>query len=927
MYQLKEILLIYLTGGLTFIPILLAVLYFSSSTYKAPLSTQSSTTQQEEEEKPRNPYAQQEKKGWIRLTKRYKPKGTSESNVAVLMSGIQSYVQGSKRTKEHVYAQLKCGALFIYESDQPHEECKIIIPIHNYTVSIYPEKGQDHDIFGRSIALRLTPKRDNNNKDDEILLKEEKEEEDTTSASSPHLTTNSELFITCARPVDKEDWYFGLLAATEMMTESPTSHVEMMDKTHFDASAMNLLISTVQQDAEYREVQWLNAILGRLFLGLYKTDEMRQYFQEKISKKINKIKRPSFLGEITVQSVDIGNGIPFVTQPKLLSLTPEGDLLAEAKLHYAGGLRVVIQTDFNWTYSSLMKPIKIPLVLSVTLKKLAGKFMLKIKPPPTNRYWIGFYELPVMDWEITPIVSDKQIRLSMVTNAIQGKIRESMMENVVLPNLDDFPFCPSGGKGGIFGERVPKPSSPEESSTGASPALSMDMLGNKVNPVPPPKVVITQDSLDLSPKPPTRRAESLSALLDTPSLITDQTMRNRRSKSTSPSDSHHLAAVTSMLRSRGYSNPDILLRPAGGSSEIKVNGTVSEPQQEEEKEVAITTTMQVEEEESIAVATTPPPSFTRRLSSNIVGFRKKHLQQQQQQQQQEVVMVEDEGLPDEPESYFPLDTTNKKEVVQQEEINATATTVITASEAGAVTPTSATTPLATIQVEEIKKEKEEIIIQQPQQPIKQKQQDDAISIKSNKSTTTKINILSKVISNKISSSTTKIINHSNTKKSSSALYYMAGNMFTSSKKSGNKVTREMRDERNRELQESHNRKMMNLFITSPPTSPSSLSSSSETLREEEVKQERKRNISMMPPPLPPRPTTIKTTTFSSASSAASSLSSSEEEEEEVSSSPEEEKILEPSVDVGHIDLKQQQQHKEKVFIVNHHHQEHGLSLL
>ncbi|KAI8078571.1 putative integral membrane protein conserved region-domain-containing protein, partial [Thamnidium elegans] len=342
------------------------------------------------------------------------------------MSGIQSYVQGSKRQKEHVFAELKCGALFIYETNQLNEDCKIIIPIHNYNVSIYPENHQDHDIFGGD-------------------------------ASSPYLTSNNELFISCARPVDKEDWYFGLLAATNMMSESP-SHVEMMDITHFDLAAMQTLISTVQQDAEYREVQWLNAILGRLFLGMYKTEEMRDYFQEKISKKTQKIKRPSFLGEISVQSVDIGNSIPFVTQPKLLSLTPEGDLTAEATVHYAGGLQVVIQTDFNWNYSSLMKPIRVPLVLSVTLKKLSGKLLLKVKPPPTNRYWVAFYEMPVMDWEITPIVSDKQIRLSMVTNAIQSKIREFMLENVVLPNMDDFAFCPSGGKGGIFGERVPKPS-------------------------------------------------------------------------------------------------------------------------------------------------------------------------------------------------------------------------------------------------------------------------------------------------------------------------------------------------------------------------------------------------------------------------------------------------------------------------------------
>ncbi|KAI8643403.1 putative integral membrane protein conserved region-domain-containing protein, partial [Parasitella parasitica] len=277
--------------------------------------------------------------------------------------------------------------------------------------------------------------------------------------SSAYLTTHNYFYITCARAVDKEDWYFGLLAASQIMVGS-TSPIEMRDKTHFDIRAMQTLITTVQQDAEYREVQWLNAILGRLFLSIYKTDGMRHYLQEKISKKAMKIKRPGFLGDIVVQRVDIGDSIPYVTQPKLLSLTPEGDLEAEAVIQYAGGLRVVIQTEVTWTYSSLMKPIRLPLVLAVKLKRLSGKFLVKVKPPPTNRCWIGFYQEPSMDWDIQPIVSDKQIRLPMITNAIQSKICEFVKENIVLPNMDDFSFCSSGGLGGIFGERVPKPSSP-----------------------------------------------------------------------------------------------------------------------------------------------------------------------------------------------------------------------------------------------------------------------------------------------------------------------------------------------------------------------------------------------------------------------------------------------------------------------------------
>ncbi|KAI9335860.1 putative integral membrane protein conserved region-domain-containing protein [Pilaira anomala] len=831
MIQFKEIIVVYLAGGVTFLPLILIVVYFTSSSV--------STLQNKKiEEKCKNPSNEQGKKGWIQLTKIYKPKGSSESNVAVLMSGIQSYVQGSKRQKEHVYAQLKCGALFIYETDQLNEDCKIIIPIHNYHVSIYPESNQDHDIFGRSVALKLTPKKEieDGGSNMEIL---------DGDVSSPYLTSNNELFITCARPVDKEDWYFGLLAATDMMTESP-SHVEMMDITHFDLSAMQKLISTVQQDAEYREVQWLNAILGRLFLGLYKTEEMRLYFQEKISKKTQKIKRPSFLGEISVQNVDIGNSIPFVTQPKLLSLTPEGDLMAEATVHYAGGLQVVIQTDFNWNYSSLMKPIRVPLVLSVTLKKLSGKLLLKVKPPPTNRYWIAFYEMPEMNWEITPIVSDKQIRLSMVTNAIQSKIREFMMENIVLPNMDDFSFCPSGGKGGIFGELVPKPSSPKEtfSSTIASsstPSMDLDMLGNKINHnVIPPKVVVTNphDSFDLLqnslPKPPTRRTESLGILES--SVIPDQTTHNRRTKSTS-ADSKHLVNSSS-IRSRGYSNPDILFRKQEDSSNS--NDKVSSLVEEKGPLSAV---------EEIPIAT---PSFTRRLSTNLAGFRKRS------PPQQEIVnAVED--TPSEP-----LCSNVINDIQNTIETSAINDTIIEGNK-------------LTINLEQQEKEEEEEVTKQILLQQKNYENfDDDYSITSNKSSANssshRTNLLSKLTSN-----VTKISSVSKINSKKTTLYTMAGSIFN--KKNANKVTKEMKDERNRELQESHNRKMMNLFINNEP-----------------LLQKKQ------PPPLPPRRQNIPVV------ASLNSLSSDDDEEE--ASSP---------VEQVHSTFKQ----PTEVVIIN---QEHGLSI-
>lgn len=803
MAQLKEIVIIYLLGGVTFIPIILFIfLYFSKPVSSTLLD------QKEEQKKSTNAYSLHGKKGWIRLTKTYKPKGSSvDNNVGVLMSGIQSYVQGSKRPKENVYAELKCGALFIYETDQPQEECKIIIPVHNYTVSIYPkETHQDHDIFSKSVALKLTPKpglETSPLSNTEVLL--------NNNENGSNLTTKNELYITCARPVDKEDWYFGLLAATNLMEESPESHhMEMIDITHFDPSAMQTLIATVQKDAEYREVQWLNAILGRLFLGLYKTNEMRRFFQEKISKKAQNVKRPSFLGDIIVQSVDIGHSIPFFTQPKLLSLTPEGDLMAEATVNYAGGLRVVIQTDFTWNYSSRMKPIRVPLVLAVTLKKMSGKFLLKVKPPPTNRCWVGFYEMPSMDWEITPIVSDKQIRLSMVTNAIQSKICEFMAQNTVLPNMDDFPFCPSEGKGGIFGERVPKPSSPKQSTSPSSTVppiytasatpiiphhcgMDLDMLGNKVASTndssikkAPPKVHTAcqkEDQSDVmsSPKPPTRRAESAGILLEVKSLFEEAIG--------SPDKKQPIS------RLRGYSNPSLPRR----SSVQQVDSNSNTDDDIPIVQVASTKTI-----------STPSSATSLRRLSNI-GLRKRT---QHQTDAESNIMVDScvSSIPESILSSTPSETTRKQlatfeREAPQEQQQIYADSISSTSSTSFVKPTRS----------------------------------------SNHSVLSKFSNVGKF------SSATKL--NVNTGQKKGALYNMAGNLFSNKKK----VTKEMRDERSRELQELHNRKMMHLFL-SPEAEQTT------------------------PPPLPPRPKIIvekEVSSLSSSSSeenlAASPLSSSSTE--------------------------------------------------
>jgi hypothetical protein len=100
-----------------------------------------------------------------------------------------------------------------------------------------------------------------------------------------------------------------------------------------------------------------------------------------------------------------------------------------------------------------LKPLEIPLVVAIKIKRFSARVLIKIKSFwETSRVWVGFYRDPEMklEVEVEPIISNKLIKLQLVDQIIQNRIKEALEEFVVLPNMDDISFWASGGKGGIF---------------------------------------------------------------------------------------------------------------------------------------------------------------------------------------------------------------------------------------------------------------------------------------------------------------------------------------------------------------------------------------------------------------------------------------------------------------------------------------------
>lgn len=439
-----SLLIAYVFGALTIIPIALLCLYLCGNKEKKSRRIISSDALEEEKEENAAQQSYFYKVGWLLVTRDSQPVSRNTS-----IGGIfKSYLSGNNNGKSSnihqedisvvkedsitiYFAVLKFNTLYLYDSEL-QLDCRMIINLSEHRVHMHPYGLKDYELFSKTNRIQL------------------KKMKNTDGIERDY-------YINCSRCVDKEDWYIALKRASKLQHGEPALkelQSSLHNSTHFDQDAMNHLISTIHSDPNNFELQWLNALLGRIFLGIYKTETTKSFFYNKILSKIAKLnaRRPPFLGEITVRSVDGGHGPPYITQPRLIHLSPQGEYTGDAHLFYDGHFRVELETVLKWKYSDRLPPIRIDLVLAITLKSIEGKIMFKIKEPPTNRAWLGFYKKPKMEWIVEPLVWEKRMGYSMVSKAIQTKIEEIISETMVLPNMDDMVFFQTGGVGGIYGK-------------------------------------------------------------------------------------------------------------------------------------------------------------------------------------------------------------------------------------------------------------------------------------------------------------------------------------------------------------------------------------------------------------------------------------------------------------------------------------------
>ncbi|KAH0403928.1 hypothetical protein KCU89_g1637, partial [Aureobasidium melanogenum] len=483
---LKSLLLAYVVGGLTFIPLLALVLgafaYVAFTKPVAPVSTATptdhvdststaNTTDVLGEKSKENDGELDTAAAYFAVCREYVPGGINgkpperstpagEVLIAESPSVYQSMyrsifergktsiptIEGDKRDGKTVkkarnvfYVVLRHGHLMLYD-DSEQVEVRHVISLAYHDIDVYAGGGPvpEGDLWIKRNCIRLTRK----------------------PLTGEHAPSSKPFHFFSDNCSEKEDFYHALLHTQSSIINTDPPPLPQ----RFETPDIIKLVQNLHSSDADAHSRWINGIVGRIFLAMYKTKDIENFIRAKINKKISRVPKPNLIASIDIMDIDMGDSAPIISNPRLKELTVNGDMTIELDVKYNGGFKLEMGAVARIDLGSRFKAREVSLIMAGELKKLNGHMLIRIKPPPSNRIWMTFETMPQVEMSIQPIVSSRQITYGVILRAIESRIREVIGETIVLPNWDDSPFLDTSKKeyrGGIF---EPSPSDAEPTS-------------------------------------------------------------------------------------------------------------------------------------------------------------------------------------------------------------------------------------------------------------------------------------------------------------------------------------------------------------------------------------------------------------------------------------------------------------------------------
>ncbi|XP_039972725.1 testis-expressed protein 2-like isoform X2 [Xiphias gladius] len=103
-------------------------------------------------------------------------------------------------------------------------------------------------------------------------------------------------------------------------------------------------------------------------------------------------------------------------------------------------------TENEYIRKKIAEVSNMPLMLSVEVLELSGTLAINIPPPPTDRIWYSFRVPPRLDLRVRPMLGEREVTFTHVTEWIEKKLQCEFQKVFVMPNMDDLylPLMTSG---------------------------------------------------------------------------------------------------------------------------------------------------------------------------------------------------------------------------------------------------------------------------------------------------------------------------------------------------------------------------------------------------------------------------------------------------------------------------------------------------
>ncbi|CAG11451.1 unnamed protein product, partial [Tetraodon nigroviridis] len=95
-------------------------------------------------------------------------------------------------------------------------------------------------------------------------------------------------------------------------------------------------------------------------------------------------------------------------------------------------------TENEYIRKKIAEVSNMPLMLTVEVLELSGTLAINIPPPPTDRIWYSFRLPPRLDLHVRPVLGDREVTFTHVTEWIEKKLQCEFQKVFVMPNMDDL---------------------------------------------------------------------------------------------------------------------------------------------------------------------------------------------------------------------------------------------------------------------------------------------------------------------------------------------------------------------------------------------------------------------------------------------------------------------------------------------------------